>query len=280
MKFAQELRRDEQPELLELYKKLKKSLKIFEGPADARSMVEPDASSDSEGEADRSPPRGAGAGDGAAAAAGGSAAVPAAPAAQQQPGAAQAAGGAAPGAAQPDAAAPRPDPGQEARFTALVEQCVQQLNDDYLSREEMLVIKADLAQSAAYFAASQEELSAAYTGMVNLHGELVLLCHWSMTAYTGIVKVGGAGGRPRGLVGRRDRRRARGRRCKAFRQGSRLGEVSSRGIGAAGARGAAVPGQGHACIAQPVGRVVGSEAQGPLPAASAVGPPRVAQLAG
>ncbi|KAL4442434.1 hypothetical protein ABPG77_005018 [Micractinium sp. CCAP 211/92] len=206
MKFAQELRRDEQPELLELYKKLKKSLKIFEGPADARSMVEPDASSDSEDDADRSPSRGAATGDGAAAAAGGSAAAagPAAAEAAQpaepgepaggapaEPG--EPAGGAPAAVAQPPPAAAQPpgasDPGQEARFTALVEQCVQQLNDDYLSREEMLVIKADLAQSAAYFASSQEELSAAYTGMVNLHGELVLLCHWSMTAYTGIVKI-------------------------------------------------------------------------------------------
>ena len=156
---------------------------------------------------------------------------------------------------QAGAAPARHDAAQEARFTALVERCVQQLNDDFLSREEMLVIKADLAQSAAYFASrcapaaaaaavltgclvrrqpvrcvaatccrsstrlgqrrglvllfiislrslrpsppppssmfrcSREELSAAYTSTVNLHGELVLLCHWSMCAYTGIVKV-------------------------------------------------------------------------------------------
>ena len=53
---------------------------------------------------------------------------------------------------QAGAAPARHDAAQEARFTALVERCVQQLNDDFLSREEMLVIKADLAQSAAYFA--------------------------------------------------------------------------------------------------------------------------------
>jgi hypothetical protein len=41
------------------------------------------------------------------------------------------------------------DPEQEAQFVALVEQCVQQLNEDYLSREETAIIKADLAQSAA-----------------------------------------------------------------------------------------------------------------------------------
>ncbi|KAL4447873.1 hypothetical protein ABPG75_005092 [Micractinium tetrahymenae] len=216
MKFAQELRRDEQPELLELYKKLKKSLKIFEGPADARSMVEADASSDSEDEGDRSPSRSRSAADNNAAAVatagqpGSSAAAAAAAAAgvEAQEGAAAQQGAAAPlaGGAPPDAEQQQaqqaqqaqaqaqrrpgaPDAAQEARFTALVEQCVQQLNDDYLSREEMLVIKADLAQSAAYFASSREELSAAYTGMVNLHGELVLLCHWSMTAYTGIVKI-------------------------------------------------------------------------------------------
>ena len=38
---------------------------------------------------------------------------------------------------------------------------------------------------------SQAQLLSAYRSEVDLHGELVLLCHWSMCAYTGIVKVGG-----------------------------------------------------------------------------------------
>ena len=39
---------------------------------------------------------------------------------------------------------------------------------------------------------SRAEQLEAYTSIVNVHGELVLLCHWSMCAYTGIVKVGAA----------------------------------------------------------------------------------------
>lgn len=42
---------------------------------------------------------------------------------------------------------------------------------------------------------SREDQLEAYTSIVNVHGELVLLCHWSMCAYTGIVKV-----RPRARV--------------------------------------------------------------------------------
>ncbi|EFN56732.1 hypothetical protein CHLNCDRAFT_144154 [Chlorella variabilis] len=203
MKFARTLEEDQQPELYALYKQLKKSLRILDNPADAGSTVEPpqlpSSSSDDEMAGDggwdaaAEPPP-------AAAAAAGEAAQ-----AQAQPAAAQAGeqhGGQQPGQ-QPGAGqqqqqqeeegerepgVERPDPEQEARFVALVEQCVQQLNEDYLSKEELLIIKADLAQSAAAAAASREELLAAYGSVVNVHGELVLLCHWSMMAYTGIVK--------------------------------------------------------------------------------------------
>ncbi|PSC75736.1 SPX domain-containing 1-like [Micractinium conductrix] len=194
MKFGHELGRSDQDDLRALYKQLKKSLKIFEPADEGSTMAEAGSSDESDGERAAPPPaqqqqqqqeqhvqqqqqaqqlQGLGeAGAGAPAGPFGAAPVPPGPAEQQA--------GAAPA---------RHDAAQEARFTALVERCVQQLNDDFLSREEMLVIKADLAQSAAYFASSREELSAAYTSTVNLHGELVLLCHWSMCAYTGIVKI-------------------------------------------------------------------------------------------
>jgi hypothetical protein len=40
MKFARSLQESEQPELHALYKQLKKSLRILDEPADARSAVE------------------------------------------------------------------------------------------------------------------------------------------------------------------------------------------------------------------------------------------------
>jgi hypothetical protein len=158
---------------------LKKSLRILDEPADARSAVEAPhfPSSDEEddeelGDAPGSPSNGGG-----------------------------------------DAAAAEPphgvDPDQEARFVSLVEACVQELNEDYLSREEMMVIKADLVASSAAAAGGDAPAAlAAYRAAVDLHGELVLLCHWSMMAYTGIVKV---------RWGRRSRRRGHG--CSAACRG-------------------------------------------------------------
>lgn len=46
------------------------------------------------------------------------------------------------------------------------------------------------SSSSFFCVCSREEQLEAYTSIVNVHGELVLLCHWSMCAYTGIVKVG------------------------------------------------------------------------------------------
>ncbi|KAL4853677.1 SPX domain-containing protein 5 [Chlorella vulgaris] len=206
MKFARSLQESEQPELHALYKQLKKSLRILDDPSDAGSAVLPQQlPSSSDEDLDDAPE---------AAAADIVAAVAHFPPLQPQEGdglrqsSSAAQQGPAGESSQQQQQQPqqqqqqrrdeeedegqdlrRPDPEQEARFVALVEQCVQQLNEDYLSKEEMLVIKADLAQSGGAAAGTHGELLASYGAAVNLHGELVLLCHWSMMAYTGIVKI-------------------------------------------------------------------------------------------
>lgn len=133
MKFARHLAEEgNEPELHSLYKQLKKSLRIFEGPADAGSTVDVPhtlPSSDDEDEDPAARPAAA-----AAATNGGpsTAAPPTAPqAAAATPAAAAAVGQTAQCAAQQAQGKPaqprRPDPEQEARFVALVEQCVQQV---------------------------------------------------------------------------------------------------------------------------------------------------------
>lgn len=146
---------------------LKKSLRILDEPGDARSAVEPPQAPSSDDDEELVDPPGSPShsGDGGGGDGGG------------------------------DGAPRGLDPDQEARFVSLVEACVQELNEDFLSREEMLVIKADLVGSHSAAAAGDSAAAlAAYRAAVDLHGELVLLCHWSMMAYTGIVKVGPGSG--------------------------------------------------------------------------------------
>lgn len=131
MKFARHLAEEgNEPELHSLYKQLKKSLRIFEGPADAGSTVDVPHTLPSSDEEDEEPRAEAGPSRAAAGASASTVQPPAAP--QGGPAAAAAAAGqpaqGVPQQPPAQAAQPRrPDPEQEARFVALVEQCVQQV---------------------------------------------------------------------------------------------------------------------------------------------------------
>lgn len=135
MKFARHLAEEgNEPELHSLYKQLKKSLRIFEGPADAGSAVDVPHTLPSSDEEDEEPGAGP---NRALAAAARSAEALHAPAPQQagataagQPAQQSQLQQAQPQQPQPQQALPRrPDPEQEARFVALVEQCVQQVRE-------------------------------------------------------------------------------------------------------------------------------------------------------
>ena len=120
MKFARHLAEEgSEPELHSLYKQLKKSLRIFEGPADAGSVVDVPRtlpSSDDEAEEPH-----------AVAPAGAAAAEPAGASGAAQPSAQQRGGAPAEQQAPGQQQQRQPPAEHEAQFVALVEQCVQQV---------------------------------------------------------------------------------------------------------------------------------------------------------
>ena len=81
------------------------------------------------------------------------------------------------------------DPELEAEFLRVITADVMELNDRYIEKEEDNVIKFEQLEDEAQAATSHDAQVAAYTSFVNLHGELLMLFHWSVLAYTGLVKI-------------------------------------------------------------------------------------------
>lgn len=59
----------------------------------------------------------------------------------------------------------------------------------FLDKEEDNVIQLSSLEDEAAAAQSPEQLHAVYKRLVNFHGELLLMVHWSILAYTGLVKI-------------------------------------------------------------------------------------------
>ena len=59
----------------------------------------------------------------------------------------------------------------------------------FLDKEEDNVIQLSSLEDAAAAAETPEQLHAVYKRFVNFHGELLLMVHWSILAYTGLVKI-------------------------------------------------------------------------------------------
>ncbi|KXZ50248.1 hypothetical protein GPECTOR_17g886 [Gonium pectorale] len=127
-------------------------------------------------------------------------------------------GDAAAGTSNVSARAPS-EAGEEARFTAVLTEHLQRLNDRFLEREETCVIQlerleAEATKCTAAAKAAAAEVAAAggpdgpeaagpsvtlnsiaeqraqlYKRFVNFHGEVLLLVHWSVLAYTATVKI-------------------------------------------------------------------------------------------
>lgn len=94
--------------------------------------------------------------------------------------------------ADPDAKDGAPillDPELEAEFLRVITADVMELNDRYIENEEDNVIKFGQLEDAAESAMTHDAKVAAYKSFVNLHGELLMLFHWSVLAYTGLVKI-------------------------------------------------------------------------------------------
>ncbi|GIL58484.1 hypothetical protein Vafri_13613 [Volvox africanus] len=102
---------------------------------------------------------------------------------------------------------------EEARFTAVLTDHLQRLNDRFLEREETCVIQLERLEAEAAAAetangdgadldgeigsggtpaaqkAVAEQRAQLYKRFVNFHGEVLLLVHWSVLAYTATVKI-------------------------------------------------------------------------------------------
>lgn len=81
------------------------------------------------------------------------------------------------------------DPELEAEFLRVITVDVMELNDRYIEKEEDNVIKFSQLEDAAEAASTPEARAALYRAFVHLHGELLMLFHWSVLAYTGLVKI-------------------------------------------------------------------------------------------
>ena len=59
----------------------------------------------------------------------------------------------------------------------------------FLDKEEDNVIRLSSLEDDAAAAGTPEQVHAVYKRFVNFHGELLLMVHWSILAYTGLVKI-------------------------------------------------------------------------------------------
>lgn len=84
------------------------------------------------------------------------------------------------------------DEGEQA-FVAELTRDVVQLNEQYMEKEEITVIRFGELKDELEAASSPEELLEVHRALVDFHGELLLVLHWSVLAYTGLVKVEGVG---------------------------------------------------------------------------------------
>lgn len=78
---------------------------------------------------------------------------------------------------------------QEEAFVQVLDQDVQNFNSLFLDKEEDNVIRLSSLEDDAAAAETPEQVHAVYKRFVNFHGELLLMVHWSILAYTGLVKI-------------------------------------------------------------------------------------------
>jgi hypothetical protein len=81
------------------------------------------------------------------------------------------------------------DPELEAEFLRVITADVMELNDRYIEKEEDNVIKFSQLEDAAEAASTPQSRATLYRAFVDLHGELLMLFHWSVLAYTGLCKI-------------------------------------------------------------------------------------------
>ncbi|KAK9805133.1 hypothetical protein WJX72_001405 [[Myrmecia] bisecta] len=80
------------------------------------------------------------------------------------------------------------DQGEE-QFVQTLLQDVANFNDVFIEKEEDAVIVLRTLEEAAEAAVTAEALQHVLKRYVDFHGEMLLLVHWSILAYTGLVKI-------------------------------------------------------------------------------------------
>lgn len=81
------------------------------------------------------------------------------------------------------------DPAMEAAFLRAITADVKELNERYIEKEEDNVISFGTLEEGALAASTPTAKAAAHRAFINFHGELLMLFHWSILAYTSLVKI-------------------------------------------------------------------------------------------
>jgi len=78
---------------------------------------------------------------------------------------------------------------EESNCVAALTSTLQQMNEMFMEKEETSVIKIDQLERGLVAATSPDDLMQLHKELVNFHGEVLLLVHWSILAYTATVKI-------------------------------------------------------------------------------------------
>ncbi|BDA45014.1 probable SPX domain-containing protein 1 at N-terminal half [Coccomyxa sp. Obi] len=78
---------------------------------------------------------------------------------------------------------------RQRNFVLTLNEDVQQFNELFMEKEEDSVIQLRTLEDAAKEAHDVEAISRVFKAFVDFHGQMLLLVHWSILAYTGLVKI-------------------------------------------------------------------------------------------
>eukprot|EP00879_Flechtneria_rotunda_P001036 GHRR01001173.1.p1 GENE.GHRR01001173.1~~GHRR01001173.1.p1 ORF type:complete len:455 (+),score=188.02 GHRR01001173.1:332-1696(+) len=78
---------------------------------------------------------------------------------------------------------------EENNFVKALSDTLHQLNEMFLEKEENSVIKVERLEHEFAAATTPEQLNELHKEFVDFHGEVLLLVHWSILAYTATVKI-------------------------------------------------------------------------------------------
>jgi SPX domain protein involved in polyphosphate accumulation len=78
---------------------------------------------------------------------------------------------------------------EENNFVIALSNTVHEVNQRFLDKEENSIIRVERLESDLAAATTNEQLNELHKEFVDFHGEVLLLLHWSILAYTATVKI-------------------------------------------------------------------------------------------